>query len=73
MSNLTVVSPENSTLNTVVLANTTVTQDSSPAITQPPAVVPSRTPGLPLSPLAVIAGLFISAGIILAGSRWNRK
>jgi hypothetical protein len=73
MSTLTVVSPENSILTTGVLANATVTQVSSPEITQPPAVVPSRTPGLPLSPLAVIAGLFISAGIILAGPRGNRK
>jgi hypothetical protein len=73
MSKLTVVSPDNSTANTVILANTTVTESSSYTITQPPLVVTSRTPGLPLSPMAAIAGLFISAGIILAGSRWNRK
>ena len=50
MTTLTVVSPENSTLTTVVLANATVTQVSSPEITQPPAVVPSRDSGSP--PLA---------------------
>ena len=70
---LTLVSPVNSTLDTIVLTNATVTQVSSPATTQPPAVVPTRTPGLPLSPMAAIAGLFISAGIILAGPRGNRK
>jgi hypothetical protein len=73
MSTLTVVSPANSTVTTGVLTNATVTQVSSPATTQPPAVVPSRTPGLPLSPMAAIAGLFISAGIILTGPRGNRK
>jgi hypothetical protein len=72
-STLTVVSPENSTLTKVVLTNATVTQDTSPATTQPPAVVPTQTPGLPLSPIAVIAGLVISAGIILAGPGGNRK
>ena len=72
-STLTIVSPENSTLATLVLANATVTQGSSPEITPPPVVVPLRTPGLPLSPMAAIAGLFISAGIILARSRRNRK
>jgi len=71
-STLTIVSPEKSTPITVVLANATVTQDSSPAITYPPVVVPSRTQGLPLSPVAAIAGFLISAGIIFAGSRWNR-
>jgi hypothetical protein len=73
MSTLSVVSPENSALTTSVLANATVTQDSSPALTQPPAVVTSPTPALPLSPLSVIAGLFISAGIILTWSGKNRK
>jgi hypothetical protein len=73
MTTLNVVSFENSTLSKVVLTNATVTQSSSPATTQPQKVVPSRTPGLPLSPLAAIAGLFISAGIILAGSRLNKK
>ena len=73
MSPLTVVSQANSTVTSVVLANTTVTQISSPEITQPPAVVPSPTPALPLSPLAVIAGLFISAGIIYTLSGMNRK
>ena len=73
MSPLTVVSQANTTVTSVVLANATVTQVSSPEITQPPAVVPSPTPALPLSPMAAIAGLFISAGIILAGSRGNRK
>ena len=73
MSTLTVFSPVNPTMTTVAPSNGTVTTDSSPALTQPLAVVPSRTPGLPLSPLAVIAGLVISAGIILTGSRDNRK
>jgi hypothetical protein len=73
MSKLTVGSPDNSTLNTVVLANTTVTEGSSYTITQPPAVVPSPTHALPHSQLAVIAGLFISAGIILTWSKKNRK
>jgi hypothetical protein len=31
------------------------------------------SPALPLSPLTAIAGLFISAGIMLAWSRENRK
>jgi hypothetical protein len=73
MSTLTVVSPANSTVTSVVLVNATVTQGSSPEITQPPAVVPSPTPALPFSPLAVIAGLFISAGIIHTLSGKNRK
>jgi len=73
MSPLTVVSQANSTVTSVVLANATITQVSSPEITQPPAVVPSPTPALPLSPMAAIAGLLISAGIILAGPRGNRK
>jgi hypothetical protein len=73
ISTLTVVSPENSTLTNVVLTNATVTQGSLPATTQPPVVVPSRTPGLPLSPMAAIAGLFFSAGIFLAGPGGNRK
>ena len=73
MSTLSVVSPVNSTVTSVALLNATVTQGSSPEITQPPAVVPSPTPALPLSPLAVIAGLFISAGIILTWSGKNRK
>jgi hypothetical protein len=70
---LTLVSPENSTLTKVELTNATVTQDTSPATTQPPSVVPKRTPGLTLSPVAAIAGLFISAGIILARPGGNRK
>jgi hypothetical protein len=73
MSTLTVVSPANSTVTSIVLANATVTQGSSPEITQPPVVVPSPTPALPVSPLAVIAGLFISAGIIYTLSGKNRK
>jgi hypothetical protein len=73
MTTLTIISPKNSTLSTGVLVNTTVTPVSFPEIPQPPAVVPSRTPGLPLSPMAAIAGLFISAGIILAGPGGNRK
>ena len=73
VTTLTLVSPENSTLSKVVLTNAPVTQESSPATTQPPAVVPTRTPGLPLSPVAAIAGLFISAGIILTSSGNNRK
>ena len=73
MSTLTVVSPVNSTTTSVVLANVTVTQDASPEITQSPAVVPSPTPALPVSPLAVIAGLFISAGVIHILSGKNRK
>jgi hypothetical protein len=73
MSTLTVVSPVNSTVTSVVLANVTVTQGPTPEITQPPAVVPSPTPALSLSPLAVIAGLFISAGIILTLSGKDRK
>ena len=50
MSTLTIVSPANSTVTSVVLANVTVTQGSSSEITQPPAVVPSPTsvsPSLP--------------------------
>jgi hypothetical protein len=70
---LTLVSPENSTLTKVVLTNATVTQDTSPAPTEPLKVIPSGTQGLPLSPTAAIAGLFISAGIILTSSRKNRK
>ena len=73
MRTLSLVSPENSTLTKVVLTNATITQDSSPATTQPQKVVPSPTPALPLSSLTVIAGLVISAGIILAGPRGNGK
>jgi len=73
MSTLSVVSPVNSTVTSVAPLNATVTPGSSPEITQPPAVVPSPSPALPLSPLAVIAGLFISAGIILTWSGKNRK
>jgi hypothetical protein len=73
MSPLTVVSQADSTVTSVVLANATITQVSSPEITQPPAVVPSPTSALPLSPLVVLAGLFISAGIIHTLSGKNRK
>jgi hypothetical protein len=65
VSNLTVVSPINSTMPTVALANTTVIQDPEPLITQSPEVVTSQTPVLSFSPLVAIAGLFISVGIIL--------
>ncbi|MDD1696598.1 MAG: hypothetical protein LUQ54_06845 [Methanoregula sp.] len=73
MSTLTIESPANSTVTSVVLANVTVTETSSPEITQPPAVVPSPTSALPLSPMAAITGIVISAGIILAWSGRNRK
>jgi hypothetical protein len=73
MTTLTVVSSENSTPIKVVLTNATATQGSSPEITQPPEVVPSPTPALPLSSLTVIAGLLISAGIIFTYSGKNRK
>jgi hypothetical protein len=73
MSTFTIESPVNSTVTSVVLANVTVTEGSSSETTQPPAVVPSPTPALPLSPLVVIAGLFISAGIIHTLSGKNRK
>jgi hypothetical protein len=73
VSTFTVGSPLISNLTTSVLANATVTQGFSPALTQPPAGVTSPTPALPLSPLSVIAGLFISAGIILTWSGKNRK
>jgi len=63
----------NSSLTTLELSNATVTQGSSLAITQPPVVIPSPTPSLPFSPLAVIAGLFISAGIIHTSSGKIRK
>jgi hypothetical protein len=73
MSTLTIESPANSTVTSVILANATVTQVSYPVTSQPPEVVPSWTPGLPLSPMAAIAGLVISAGIILAWPGRNRK
>jgi hypothetical protein len=73
MSTLTIESPANSTVTSVILADATVTQVSYPVTSQPPEVVPSWTPGLPLSPMAAIAGLVISAGIILAWPGRNRK
>jgi hypothetical protein len=73
MSTLTVVSPANSTVTSVVLVNATVTQGASPEITQPPVIFPSPTPALPFSPIAVIAGLFISASFIHTLSGKNRK
>jgi hypothetical protein len=73
MSTLTIESPANSTVTSVILANATVTQVSYPVTSQPPEVVPSWTPGLPLSPMAAIAGLVISAGIIVAWPGRNRK
>jgi hypothetical protein len=73
MSTFTVTSPDNTPPTAGVPGNATVTQGSSPAPTQPTEVVASRTPGLPLSPMAAIAGLVISAAIILAGPRGNRK
>ena len=54
-------------------ANATVTLGSSLAITEPPIVVPTSTPSLPLSALTVIAGLFISVCIIHTLSGKNRK
>jgi hypothetical protein len=73
MSTLTIESPANSTVTSVILANATVTQVSYPVTSQPPEVVPSWTPGLPLSPMAAIAGLVISAGILVAWPGRNRK
>jgi len=70
---LTVASPVHSPLASMALKNATVTTSSVPTLTQPATPVPSPTPALPLSPLTAIAGLFISAGIILAWSPGNRK
>jgi hypothetical protein len=73
MSTLTIASPINSTLTSMVLENATVPASSVPTLTQPAVPVASLSPALPLSPLTAIAGLFISAGIMLAWSRENRK
>jgi PKD repeat protein len=53
--------------------STSTTRINYITVTAAPVVVPSPTPSLPLSPLAVIAGLFISAGIIHTLSGKNRK
>ncbi|MDD1696057.1 MAG: hypothetical protein LUQ54_04085 [Methanoregula sp.] len=65
---LTVVPPGTSNLTSFVQDNVTVPPVSTPVPTPPATPVATSTPTLPLSPLTVIAGLFISAGIILGCS-----
>jgi hypothetical protein len=68
---LTIVPPENSGLASSLPENVTLV--SSPTLTQQVTKVASLAPTIPLSPLTAIAGLFISAGIVLAWSTGHRK
>jgi hypothetical protein len=72
-STLTIVPPVNPRLTPSVPENVTVTSNFSSSRTQPGTPVASSTTALPLSPVTTIAGLLISAVIVLAWSTGPKK